>query len=380
MRKRVAILGANGQIGMVLCREWLRSSAIRPIAIVRSRLAEAVLRARLGADLEIRRGSVAESKEATRLLEGCEVVVNCAYASSGGFRASRLANEATIFAVLEWQSVRRLVQLSSVAVYGSSRDHSSTFERPRPTNSYGREKLAHEAFAAAATKMASDRLTILRVGHVYGPEQVMSRFILESISDPRFRLPGLDGGGSNCVSLLTLVGGIQRAVLDEGTAGLFNLVDSPNMSWAEIFAWHADSVGMRKPDRLTREQTDAAAAAALASAGDGIHDFARAALDAVRPAGLGRLVAAPSIRSRIDGFFSSSPAFLESAARKIHVTDSVSAQLSQIEPAFSPLPYWLFLNAVPGPNMGVGWQSPDTRDSKGLDAWWRCVSDPRRHE
>ncbi|MDD5302615.1 MAG: NAD-dependent epimerase/dehydratase family protein [Elusimicrobia bacterium] len=376
----MAILGANGQIGTVLCREWLRSSVIRPVAIVRNRLAEAVLRVRLGGDLEIRRGSVAETKDTLRLLEGCESVVNCSYASSGGFRGSRLANEASISAVLGTQSVRRLVQLSSVAVYGASQDGSSTFERPRPTNSYGREKLAHEKFSISAAKTDSGRLTIVRVGHVYGAEQVMSRFILESISDRRFRLPDLEGEGSNCVSLRAMVSGLQRAVIEEASSGIFNLVDNPNRGWRDIFAWHADSVGLPIPDRLTREQTRAAASAALVPAGDDVSDVVRATINAVRPAGLGRLAAAPPVRSRVDGLFASGPAFLESAMRKIHVTGSVSAQLSCIEPAFASLPYWIFLNAAPGPNIAGDEHSSDEGASQFLHAWWRRVSAPRWHD
>lgn len=372
MKKPVAIVGASGQIGTVICREWLRSPDIRPVAIVRNRLAEAVLRARFGPILEIRRGAVAEPRDAIRLLGDCGNVINCSYASAGGFRASRLANEAVISSILGVSGVTRLVHLSSVAVYGDGRQ--STFDRPKPRSSYGREKIRHEAFAVAAVKSARERLTILRVGHVYGAEQVMSRFILESISDPRFRLPHSDGEGSNCVSLRSLVRGLEMAVLSAGTCGIYNLVDAPNRLWRDIFSWHADAVSLPLPARLTSEQTESVERAFV---GNGLADVMKEAMRAMRPAGLGRLAASPSVRSRIDSFFSGGPAFLESIARNIHLTDSVSSQLSQVDLEFTPLPEWMFFRKIPGPSLLPDTPTADVSDCSLVQAWWRSVTIPR---
>src|SRR5581483_11591308 len=131
---------------------------------------------------------------------GCDAVVNCAFASSGGFRASRLANLSLIQAVLSHRNIKSYVHLSSIAVYGRLANGKSSFKDPQPATAYGREKEIHERHVLSAAPHSSTKRVIIRLGHVYGAEQMMSRFIFESIAMPSFRLPFGGEGVSNCVS------------------------------------------------------------------------------------------------------------------------------------------------------------------------------------
>src|SRR5437867_4211094 len=69
----IAILGANGQVGSEVCLFLSLMSDIRVVPICRTRLASVFLR-RCG--LECRHGSLNNSDEARRLLEGADLVAD----------------------------------------------------------------------------------------------------------------------------------------------------------------------------------------------------------------------------------------------------------------------------------------------------------------
>src|SRR4029079_9284916 len=111
------------------------------------------------------------------LLQGADVVVNAAREIDRPKRA-RMRNEALVGSIVRHARAALVVHFSTVAVYGSCVDAAfSTFERPHADGTYGREKLRLERFAIAAARTAGQPLDIVRLGHVYGPGQGISREI-----------------------------------------------------------------------------------------------------------------------------------------------------------------------------------------------------------
>src|SRR5207249_1184909 len=99
---------------------------------------------------DIRCGSVADSETARRLLDDCEVIVNCAAASmTATARQAREQDQAILRSLCGLSGKKRLIHFSSVGVYGTCLDAGrNSFENPRPDWSYGREKLRLEQFLA----------------------------------------------------------------------------------------------------------------------------------------------------------------------------------------------------------------------------------------
>lgn len=361
MKRAVAVLGANGLIGGALIQGLASHPRLRPVALVRSRMAAAALRLRFGDDLEVRLDGATS---------GCEAAVNCAFAAALGLRASRLANLSLIRSLASARTLEHVVHLSSVAVYGAGSESS---EAPRPITAYGREKLAHEA----AARLGRGAVAIVRVGHVYGAHQPMSRFILHALEQPEFALPDDGGLASNCVSRPRLVAALLSH-LEGGRAGTYDLVDDPQSSWRRIFDLHSEAAGLRRARSLDAARSEKARRSALSGADDSwksvLTDFSRS----FNPAGLASLSRAPSIRARLDSLLAAAPAPIEAWLRSRHARAAVAGQLRALPDDFAPLPEWLFHSPAPGvPMPGSPAGADFERELVELRAWSARLRDPR---
>lgn len=375
MTASIAIIGANGQIGDALCGAFSLNPGLRPVAVVRNRVGLALLRARYP-DIEIRVGAVDSTRSADEILSGCKTAINCGYASAGGFHAARAANKALIEGLFSAPGVEVVVHLSSVSVYGNMKDGSSTFMRPIPSSGYGREKLAHEKIAAAAARRASKRGIILRLGHVYGAGQWISRFVLEALSSGDFLLPNDGSGASNCVAAADLARSIGSLIDDPTRSGVYNLVNTPQSSWRWIFNLHSEALGLKPAGALGADESREAELNALGPVDDSPKALLGAFAEAMRPSGLSALSRSPAVRAHLDAALAAAPAKFEAAARAVHIASSVRAQLSSLPPKHSSVPDWMFHSAIPqGPNAWVGGGA--ATELSGLSAWAMRLRNPR---
>src|SRR6267142_1364853 len=156
---------------------------------------------------------------------------------------------------------KRLIHFSSVAVYGSCIDaRRNTFERPRPDQPYGRHKLDLERCLWRGLRASAHEAVVLRLGHVYGAGQWLSRFVLEAARDPQFRLP-FDGRlPSGAVHARNVGAAIRRLILDWPQPGTYNLFDAPVTTWRQVFDWNAQAVGVSRVPALGDEESERVAA------------------------------------------------------------------------------------------------------------------------
>ena len=235
MSTRVAILGAGGQIGRTLLTRLRADSKLRPYGVCRNALTAAPLRA---AGLDVRCGDV--TKDVKQLLGDADVIVNCASASCLWGQA-RKEDRAAIDAILSIGA--RVIHFSSVAVYGSCIDSTrNTYDDPRPDIPYGRDKLNLERYTMRHAKKLGRRVVILRMGHVYGAEQWVSRFVFNQIGTS-FRLPFDGDRPSNAVHVANVASAVRTLVHDTGAEGAYNLFDPGNSSWREVFDWNTNAIG-----------------------------------------------------------------------------------------------------------------------------------------
>jgi nucleoside-diphosphate-sugar epimerase len=238
---KVGVTGANGRIGSALLERFAQTGTFEPVAICRNAMGAALVD---GIGCEVRIGSVSERESARQLLGDCDVVVNCAWAV-GPPGEPRRRNEAIVKGICGVPAVKTLVFLSSVAIYGSCIDSTcGTFARPCPDTNYGRLKLRLERFAARAVAPGGKRWAMLRLGHVYGPHQWLSREIIELLEDPSFRLP-FDGAlPSNALHIDCLAGAVAALVSGGETSETYNVADTPPRTWREVFDWHSAALGL----------------------------------------------------------------------------------------------------------------------------------------
>jgi len=275
---------------------------MRVVGVTRNALTAAPLRA---AGFEVRCGNVLVDVERKDLLSDADVVVNCASASSL-WGQSRIEDRGTIEAALA--GAARVVHFSSVAVYSSCVDPArNTFASPRPDSPYGRDKLNLERYATRRARDLRRRLVVLRMGHVYGAEQWVSRFVLDRAGTD-FRLPFDGSRPSNAVHVANVASAVCTLVRDEHADGTFNLFDPGQSTWRQVFDWntraanlpavpaldagisealralYARKAGTARPVAIAREVTGWAKSLpmSLVAASPGLRDLAMTTLSALR--------------------------------------------------------------------------------------------------
>ena len=70
----VALLGANGQIGAALLKRLAADEGVKAVAICRNAVGAGAIS---DVDCEVRLGSIRDEGSAKKLLDDCDVVVNC---------------------------------------------------------------------------------------------------------------------------------------------------------------------------------------------------------------------------------------------------------------------------------------------------------------
>ena len=228
---KVGVIGANGQIASTLLRRLALSRHITPIAVSRNRIGAAVIG---DVDCEIRIGSVADAAEAKLLVGDCDVIVNCIWPNLPS-KELVAENEAIVNNLATLGHLKKLIHLSSIAVYGFI--HSGTsFQHPRPDTSYGREKLALEKYVTRVLDRSSRDYFIIRLGHVFGPHQWLSKSVLQLATNGGFQLPFDGNCPSNAIHVNELADALTSLVTAPISSGTYNLAATPQQTWRQIFS------------------------------------------------------------------------------------------------------------------------------------------------
>lgn len=234
----IAVVGAAGQVGRRLMHVLAEKPDTRVFGITRNGMSADPL---LADGLEVRVGSIIS--DGARLLEGADVVLNTALEIDRPKRA-RARNEALVSSLLTHSRSALLIHLSTVAVYGSCVDcRFSTFARPQPDGTYGREKLRLERFAIEAAARHRQRLLILRLGHVYGPGQGISREFFDVLKGRLWELPFGGDLPSNAIHVDHLAAAVPSLARTAAGQSVINATDSPQRTWRQLYDMHAQAAG-----------------------------------------------------------------------------------------------------------------------------------------
>jgi len=255
---KVGVTGASGQVGSRLLRH-LSENGIPAVGAVRNPLGAALCDA-VAPGSTIRIGSLTPPPGEPHLLDDCDVIINCAIASSGGIpRHAYTRNTSLVDGLLNAKSLRWLIHFSTVAVYGELIAADTT--TPRPSSEYGRSKLHVERHAVRRARDQKIDCSVIRLGHVYGDGIARSREIIELSRDAAFRLP-FDGRLPSNAIHVDAVGAAIVGLLTGGTRGaVYSLAEASN-SWRDVFDWHTSCLGFAPVSRMP-DQDSAAHRAAL---------------------------------------------------------------------------------------------------------------------
>ena len=348
-RMRVAITGAAGSVGSALVKSLGNSGSYDVVALVRNGLGACTLGS---VNAEIRVGSITDPQSSRQMFAGCDAVINCAL-PKGWPRTTRQVGDTILRNIANAPDVRVAVHFSSVAAYGACVDPSlNSFERPRPTGSYGAEKLRSEKIATRLFSERGLRPYILRLGHVYGPGQQLSYEAAAKTADPSFALPFGGSMPSNAVSIHAVIHAIRGMLDDTQPTGIRNLVDAPQSTWRELYDYHTAMIGRPSVLSMSDAESRATQLRLFDEARAPIRTILRTAKSVARSTDLLRIAQSPAFRHVINGPMAWAPASLEPAARHAYVQRKVAAAVRQMA-SREAAPPRMHAPAVPGPTFNV---------------------------
>lgn len=194
MTERLAIIGASGFVGSALTEYAVDHAGLDVIPFCHSTGGASRLAHR---GMSIRQLDLMDRAAVEAALSGVDYVANC---SRGGDRLMLTGLENLLHACFK-RSVKKLVHLSSVAVYGDPPPPSSTNEdaptEPAP-RSYGATKLAQDRLVQRAASKGVPSV-ILCPPNIIGPYSDYLTDIIQSIEAGRFRYIG---GGHRCINVV----------------------------------------------------------------------------------------------------------------------------------------------------------------------------------
>jgi nucleoside-diphosphate-sugar epimerase len=228
---KVAVVGASGFLGTAVA-ERLLAQKIDFVPLIHSS-GNAWRLARLG--LSLPTVNILSRIDLEKQLAGCTHVVNC----SRGTEEVMLKGLRTLIKTCVQLGIRRLVHISSVAVYGDP-PHPQSTEEPAPTEpekgSYGWIKLQQDNLVRKATEKGLAAV-LLCPPNISGPLSTYVGRVLDAVRKGEFAL--LEGGNTPCnlVDVNNLAYAVELA-LERGTPDgrrLF-VTDGEATTWRDLLS------------------------------------------------------------------------------------------------------------------------------------------------
>jgi nucleoside-diphosphate-sugar epimerase len=233
---RVAVIGANGQVGAELCLHLSKVAGIDLVPICRNRTGSAFLRY---SGISCRHGRVGHPSEAAPLIGDCDAIVNCAL-GTGTPSEIRSFDRALIHNLFACSPPgATIIHLSTLMVHGDPRPG----PRLRLRNPYARAKLAAEKRVRIESSRGGRPGYTLRLGHVCGPLQNITEKIRKEVASGEVALPEADTA-SNTVYTVTIVDAIASILAGNERPGTYDLTNQPQWTWRQVYEFESQRAGL----------------------------------------------------------------------------------------------------------------------------------------
>jgi nucleoside-diphosphate-sugar epimerase len=236
--KRVAILGANGQVGGEVSLRLHDVEGIEVVPVARNVSGSAFLRSN---GLQCRHGRISDPAEAHNLISDCDVVVNFALSNTAIPRTDRDINRQIVRNVVgAAKPGAPIVFASTIMVYAPA----TRFWFP---DSYGLEKLIAERMFRRLCARSDHPAFVFRLGHVMGELQNITGKISRELRAGAVALPRGGSNASNTVFTASIVEALVRIVQGNVSQtvpkpGTYDLITFPQWSWLEVYQYYAEQL------------------------------------------------------------------------------------------------------------------------------------------
>ncbi|NWF72390.1 MAG: NAD(P)-dependent oxidoreductase [Nitrospirae bacterium] len=246
---RIAVLGANGQVGAELCLLLARQEKIDVVPVCRSRMGSAFLRSQ---GMACRHGDVVDAGQVPGLIGDCDIVANLALVGlEQNYRESMAIHDRLIRHVGQFGKQEGIhIYFSTMSVYGDAQVNQRIVFR----NLYGREKYRCENVARTAGAKYGRETFIFRLGHVCGELQGITREIRQRIAQGPIPVPDLERA-SNTVYVASILDAILKVAAGTVAPGTYDLMNRPQWTWKEVFEYEGRVLGITPTFTACEEST-----------------------------------------------------------------------------------------------------------------------------
>jgi UDP-glucose 4-epimerase len=237
----ILITGGAGYIGTELVRHLTSLPQVNHV-LVYDNLSRSNYNLFIGHRMETDKvqfvlGDLLDSRKLRKVLKGIDVVFHLAAkvttpfdnSDSHFFEQVNHWGTAELVYALEESDVKKLIFVSSAAVYGSSAEELDETAIPHPETFYGTSKLRGESHVKRLSE--SRNALILRCGNVYGYspsmrfDSVVNRFMFDANFNNRISIHGNGRQHRSFIHIEKLVHALAQVALREVPSGTYNLTD-----------------------------------------------------------------------------------------------------------------------------------------------------------
>jgi predicted dehydrogenase/nucleoside-diphosphate-sugar epimerase len=240
--RRILVTGATGSVGSRLVERWALAGQLPQLrCLLRGYRSAARLRR---FDVELAEADLLDRGALTDAARGCDAVVHLAVGDNA------VEETETVVRVCRDLGIRRLVHMSSAAVYGRRLPRAiETRQEATPLSRTGEPYADAKAGAEAVVAAAGESLDahLLRPHMVYGPGLRWSGELMTLLGDGR--VPVVDDGGViNLIHVDDLVDAVAAALAsDRGFGEAMFVTDGVPRPWSEYVLAHAALLDVDPP-------------------------------------------------------------------------------------------------------------------------------------
>ena len=244
---KLALIGANGNVGSELCFLLQNDVELKPIT--RNRLGSVFLNHH-GFDCTI--SDISKENDAKESLSDVDVVVISSYATDiftgSQTRSSQLINEKIIKNSINFSHPDAvIIYFSTIRAFSNRIDPNTSNGWTK--SGYDKEKLTLEKILFSESAKKKKKAFALRLGHVYGDNQPRTRDLKKLLSKSELQIQVKTKNKSNVFHTVTIKDAILKCLESKTLPGIYSLVNVPQWTWKNVIDYY------KKPETIINYKT-----------------------------------------------------------------------------------------------------------------------------